>query len=223
MISNIILIGAGGLSTHLIHSLTNIANVHIFDGDKYEEKNISRQHYANGNIGKNKAEVMAESVGAWSKNKVTYTPTYLRPEADCSGDLIIAAVDNHDARITSKYIADQLFIPMIMGMNEEYDPQSYLYLPQHAGTDLDPFVYGNILPDGRDPSASCTGEIMDDGNNVQTALANTVAAGFVLAILHSLMVTPEEHEAHITAKIIATNNTVWSKTFFQLQQDLANV
>jgi molybdopterin/thiamine biosynthesis adenylyltransferase len=218
-INKITLIGAGGLSTHLIHSLTNIAPVHIFDGDKYEEKNITRQHFAQGNIGKNKAEVMADSVNAWAKHPVTFTPTYLTPAAVCDGDIIIAAVDNHDARLTAKEIANSLYIPLIMGMNEEYDPQAYLYLPKYAESCCDPFKYAEILPDGRDPSASCTGEIVDTGNNVQTALANTVAAGFVLAILHSLMVTPEEHEEHITAKVIGTNNTIWTKTFYQLEQE----
>ena len=221
--TRIILIGAGGLTTHLIHALTNIAPVHIFDGDKYEEKNITRQHYANGNIGKNKAEVIAETVAPWAKHEVTFDPTYLNEKSICEGDLLIVAVDNNDARLTAKQFSDHLYVPMIMGMNEDYYPQAYLYLPKFKDSLLDPFVYANIKPDGRDPSRACTGEIGESAEaNVQTALANTVAAGFVLAILHSLMNTSFEHEEHVTAKVIGNNNTIFTKTLYQLEQDSQN-
>lgn len=215
------MVGAGGTATHLITALVGIGSVCVFDGDKYEQKNISRQHFAAGNIGKFKAQAMVESVNTWAKHKATAVNSYVTSMSDCEGDVIIAVVDNNDARLACKELANKLFIPLIMGMNEEYDPQAYLYLPHSKGTKTDPFVYADIKSDGRDPSRSCTGELdeKEDENNVQTSLANTVAAGFVLAILHSLMVTPEEHAEHVCAKVLGNNNSTYTRTFKQIENE----
>ncbi len=212
----IALIGAGGLSTHIVAALAGAYNLVIIDGDKYEEKNIQRQNFAEGNIGKNKADVLKTRLSTWSKHKVESIPLYLTQAS--SGlhdvDIIVAAVDNNDARLTAQYWADKLYVPLIMGVNEEYDPQAYLYLPGYKGTKADPFIFAGITPDGRDPSKSCTGEMTDDDKNVQTALANTVAGGFVLHILHSLEAAPES--IYATAKVIANNNSIHSRTVDQL-------
>jgi molybdopterin/thiamine biosynthesis adenylyltransferase len=214
----IILVGAGGLSTHLVHSLTNIGDLHIFDGDKYEKKNITRQHHANNNIGKNKAEVLAKHL-SWSKNKVEFTPHYFDSSSACEGDILIAAVDNNDARLYCRDVAERMYIPLIMGMNEEYDPQAYLYSPSYKCEKTNPFIYASIAADGRDPSKSCTGELSGESND-QTALANTVAAGFVLAILNSVLNNYEDFREHTMAKIIGTNNAVYSRTLKQLEEDV---
>lgn len=85
-------IGAGGtggwfipklikiLNTAISKSMINSANVIVIDGDEVEEKNLLRQNFIRQDIGKNKAEVMANrySMVADTKVSISYVDKYLK-------------------------------------------------------------------------------------------------------------------------------------------------
>ncbi|DAB35998.1 MAG TPA: thiamine biosynthesis protein ThiF [Sulfurospirillum cavolei] len=61
--SNVLIVGCGGLGGFVAELLTRIGvgNIHLFDGDVFEEHNLNRQIGATvPTLGKNKAQVLAE-------------------------------------------------------------------------------------------------------------------------------------------------------------------
>ena len=66
---SLIVVGAGGTGTYFLKEVSRylaaadrekIARMLIVDGDTVERKNLSRQAFTSDDIGRNKAEVMAE-------------------------------------------------------------------------------------------------------------------------------------------------------------------
>ena len=87
---SIIVIGAGGTGGYFIRDLAryistgsingfqlkDVSSLLIVDGDAVEEKNITRQNFIPVDIGRNKAEVMAERYGSAFGIKAGYIPQY---------------------------------------------------------------------------------------------------------------------------------------------------
>ncbi len=109
-IETVVFVGAGGTggyiipaAMHVLNSLPivkkELINIYIVDMDVVEEKNILRQNFTYADIGKYKAEVMAQRYGALYNLNVYYVTKPLDAEMLCGlplGDrgLIIDAVDN---------------------------------------------------------------------------------------------------------------------------------
>lgn len=110
----IIVIGAGGTGGYLIRDLTRFIysiekrlltppkiSLTIFDGDEVEEKNILRQNFTPGDIGKNKAEVMASRHMRVFGTNISYVPSMFSSKdlSNYKGKVIvIGCVDNNAAR-----------------------------------------------------------------------------------------------------------------------------
>ena len=80
----IILIGAGGTGGYIAPHLYRIAfasgctaRIIIADGDIVEEKNLIRQNFAACDIGKNKAQVMAERYAGTFGIETEYIPDFI--------------------------------------------------------------------------------------------------------------------------------------------------
>lgn len=70
-ISSVYVIGCGGNGSHLVPDLARFlstlekpVSLTLIDGDTVEEKNLIRQHFIRADIGRNKAEVLAQRYGA---------------------------------------------------------------------------------------------------------------------------------------------------------------
>ena len=88
----VMIIGAGGIGSHLISFLDRIGiyDITVFDDDKVEQKNLTYQNFSEAHIGMNKAEVFAN---------VKSEPYQVLVEKQLTGyDLVVCCVDNLAAR-----------------------------------------------------------------------------------------------------------------------------
>ena len=189
MKSNIYIIGAGGVGSWLAPSLallTSPQQITVIDADVLEEKNLDRQLFTERDLGRSKAEALAERYKCLS-----------RAEWFCEGlmqfdedDWIIACVDNHMARRAALGECDRHGCRAIFAANETNSAEAYYYQPDWKGSAVDPRVYfPDILTDrSNDPrqrSIGCTGEAQQ--NNPQLVTSNSLAAslaGHLFALWH---------------------------------------
>ena len=122
----VVMLGAGGTGGHiaphlyrLLYALDRPVRYFICDGDVVEEKNLVRQNFIFGDIGENKAQVLAERYSAVFGLETEYIPDFiedeirlkelLKPEEWRSGYypnhvevtelvILIGAVDNNKSR-----------------------------------------------------------------------------------------------------------------------------
>lgn len=178
MNSNIYLIGCGGVGSWLAPALTLLTSpsaVIVMDADKLEEKNLDRQLFSANDIGRSKAEALAE------RYKCGY-----RDEWFCDGlikfsanDWIISCVDNHRARRAALNECDRYGCRGLFAANETHSAEAYYYQREWRDGPLDPRkYYPDILTDhSNDPrarAAGCTGEAQKD--NPQLVTSNSLAA-----------------------------------------------
>ncbi len=84
----IVMIGAGGTGGHiaphiyrLLHTLDRPCRFLIIDGDIVEEKNLVRQNFIAADLGRGKAQVLAERYSAAFGMECEYIPEYMEDEA----------------------------------------------------------------------------------------------------------------------------------------------
>jgi len=111
---DILVIGCGGTGAFVIAHLARFLsvfndnrvrrpNLYIADGDIVEEKNLIRQHFIARDIGRNKAEVLAERYAAAFGIQINIIPSNIEkaqdfPRFSRSSNLIIGCVDNNASR-----------------------------------------------------------------------------------------------------------------------------
>lgn len=110
---NIIVVGVGGTGSHLVSFLAQLignnqdyANKHkiiLIDGDIVEEKNLKTQKFLQEDIGKSKAEALADRYSSVFKLDIQYMDRYLTDETDLKNiitrnTIIVSCVDNNKAR-----------------------------------------------------------------------------------------------------------------------------
>ena len=83
----IIMLGAGGTGGHiaphlyrLLHTLDRYTKVIVCDGDIVEEKNLVRQNFIAADLGRNKAQVLAERYASAFGLEVSYIPEFIESE-----------------------------------------------------------------------------------------------------------------------------------------------
>jgi hypothetical protein len=172
------IIGCGGVGSAIVPSfclLKTPADITLIDGDTIEERNLNRQMFDAGQVGKNKAEALAGKYGC------RFVPDWfsrgrLRHERK---DWLICLVDNHRARLEALEVCDEVGCQAIIAANETHSSEAYYYRRAWQGTPRDPRVYyPEIKTDTRgDPRAAsigCTGEAQE--RNRQLVSANFMAA-----------------------------------------------
>lgn len=111
---NIIVIGCGGTGGNFIkelgrfffqNALHNSCEITLVDGDVVEKGNIARQPFLKGDVGRNKAEVMAEILQETFELNCYFYPNYINHVTDLKKFekknammILIACVDNHACR-----------------------------------------------------------------------------------------------------------------------------
>ncbi len=111
----LIVVGSGGTGTYFLKEISrylsskkrdNISSMYIIDGDIIERKNLSRQAFIDDDIGRYKAEVMAEVLDDQFGLKWQAVAEYLFEEKqlECLVEnstipVIIGCVDNHGCRL----------------------------------------------------------------------------------------------------------------------------
>lgn len=102
----IAVIGCGGIGSYFIRGLSelikkdisgldrvNVMGIDLFDNDIVEEKNLSYQNFDIEDLGRNKAEVMADRTGYKAIPEKIEIPEQVQDY-----DLVILAVDNNEVR-----------------------------------------------------------------------------------------------------------------------------
>jgi len=144
--NHFLVIGAGGIGYHLVEPLVRFLNyqqtewcVTVVDGDTVETGNLSRQHVSSA-VGRNKAEVLAETVNQRidPKNPVQFIARFLSPGTVVdsrfsslikSGVTFFVCVDNNATRVFVEQLCCSLnSAAMISGGNDEYRGQAQLFV-----------------------------------------------------------------------------------------------
>lgn len=122
----IIQVGCGGTGSYIVPAIcqyisTSIhkdtAEIILVDGDIVEQKNLVRQRFIAQDLGRNKAEVLAERYSSAFGVNIKSLAEYLDPEkhasvlSDNNGapTIVIGAVDNHNARLKIASIVSNLY------------------------------------------------------------------------------------------------------------------
>jgi molybdopterin/thiamine biosynthesis adenylyltransferase len=175
------LIGAGGVGSWLIRPAMKLfpKGWLIMDGDSFEEKNAARQLFPADQVGRNKAEVLAEKHRTEFRNEY-FSFGKLEFENE---DLIWCAVDNHSARKEILDSCDMFGCRTVMGSNERTSASAFWYDPEWKGTTKDPRIrYPEINTDHRfDPRAREIGCVIEIAQgDTQLVSVNHCAASLML-------------------------------------------
>ncbi|MGB2185060.1 MAG: ThiF family adenylyltransferase [Akkermansiaceae bacterium] len=206
-IERITLIGAGGTGSMILPAIAPTHDVTIYDGDDYEEKNVTRQIFANESVGKNKAVVLADIFNR-GPSRVVGVPSYARGNESLDTDLILCCVDNNDGRKAAKALANEHDVPLIVCGNEAWEPMAWLYMPCMEYTNLDPYVRWNLanLTEGRQETCSGMQAIAE---TPQLPEANYCAGSQALHIMHSL--TTCKKADNYLAEVQSTPWPIWTQ------------
>jgi hypothetical protein len=201
---NLLLIGAGGAAHNAYVPIIQlirkrVKGVQLFDGDKFEKRNISRQALALGGFGLNKAVVMADWLQKATAITVVPEPRYFFH--GCGNmqlqmnDCIIVMADNHRARREARDLADAAGCWLISCACENSSGEAWAYHRDNKGTPLDPFIMFPELEteDGDDPikADGCMSEAALD-KNPQTPYGNMLSAAMAVWLFNNVVL----HEKH---------------------------
>ena len=187
-----LIIGAGGVASYLLPVLIKAFRpqaLTIVDKDRLEERNLDRQMFSPEEVGSYKADALIRSLMLHEETvrmktvPEWFSPELVLPDSIVDVDCIICVADNHQARHDALNRADELRIPCVIGGNEYFDSEAYIYYPRWKGKLGDPRVrHPELLtPDHNDSPLSCTG-IVQQGTP-QLAIANFSCAAKILQLL----------------------------------------
>ena len=214
----IIMLGAGGTGGHiaphlyrLLHTLDRPVKVIIADGDIVEEKNLVRQNFISSDLGRNKAQVLAERYATAFGMEVQYIPDFIENEIRLTEltktdsyqtgsynhyrreyglSILIGCVDNNKSR----RICHQVFeksdnLVYIDSGNGEYTGQIVCGIRRKGRTYYKPIgdLYPDVLLDtDKFPTElSCTEAAV---SAPQSIVANIMAATAVVSYIYNILV-----------------------------------
>ena len=213
----ITMLGAGGtggyIAPHLyrlLHTLDRFVEVTIADGDIVEEKNLVRQNFIASDLGRNKAQVLAERYASAFGMEAQYIPEFIESEERLSKlvepdtypswlypekrpeelSILIGAVDNNRSRQLCHQVfkkADDLIY--IDSGNGEYTGQVVCGIRRKGRTYYKPVgdVYPDILEktDKFPTELSCAEAAI---SAPQSITANIMAATAVISYIYNILV-----------------------------------
>ncbi len=213
----IIMLGAGGTGGHiaphlyrLLHTLDRPVEAIIADGDIVEEKNLVRQNFIASDLGRNKAQVLAERYASAFGMEAKYIPEFVesadrlselvRPVRYTAGpypypqseglSILIGAVDNN----RSRHLCHQVFqksdnLIYIDSGNGEYTGQVVCGIRRKGRTYYKPVgeVYPDVLEDtDKFPTElSCAEASL---SAPQSIVANIMAATAVVSYIYNILI-----------------------------------
>ena len=205
----IIMLGAGGTGGHiaphlyrLLYTLPRPVKAVIADGDIVEQKNLVRQNFISADLGRNKAQTLAERYATAFGMEARYIPDFIEdedrliklitPERYFQGEfsILIGAVDNNKSR----RLCHQVFtkannLIYIDSGNGEYTGQVVCGVRRNGRTYYKPVgeTYPDVLLDtDKFPSElSCAQAAV---SAPQSIAANIMAAAAVVSYLYNILV-----------------------------------
>lgn len=213
----IIMLGAGGTGGHaaphlyrLLHTLERPVKIIIADGDIVEQKNLVRQNFISADLGRNKAQVLAERYASAFGMEVQYIPEFIenedrlaeliKPDMYSPGayscqhleghSILIGAVDNN----RSRQLCHQVFqktdnLIYIDSGNGEFTGQVVCGIRRKGKTYYKPIgeTYPDVLDDtDKFPTQlSCAEAAL---SAPQSIAANIMAATAVVSYLYNILV-----------------------------------
>ncbi len=207
----IVMLGAGGTGGHiaphlyrLLHALERPVEVIIADGDIVEEKNLVRQNFISCDLGRNKAQVLAERYASAFGMEIQYIPDFVETEEKLTALLkprfsyatpetliiLIGAVDNNKSRQLCHNVfnkSDNLIY--IDSGNGEFTGQVVCGIRRKGKTYYKPVgeVYPDILEDtDKFPTELSCAEASVSAP--QSIAANIMAATAVVSYIYNILV-----------------------------------
>jgi PRTRC genetic system ThiF family protein len=213
----IIMLGAGGTGGHiaphlyrLLHALDRPVRIVVADGDIIEEKNLVRQNFIAADLGRNKAQVLAERYSSAFGMETLYIPEFVeseeklaelvKPDSYLTGSyssqrtdglsILIGAVDNNRSRQLCHAVfkqADNLIY--IDSGNGEYTGQVVCGIRRNGRTYYKPIgdLYPDVLADSdKFPTELSCAEAAVSAP--QSIVANIMAATAVVSYLYNILV-----------------------------------
>lgn len=227
----IILLGAGGtggyIAPHLcrlVHTLDRTVKVIIADGDIVEQKNIVRQNFICSDLGRNKAQVLAERYTSAFGSEVYYIPEFIESESKLLELLksqklviLIGAVDNNKSRQLCHNVFQKLDdIIYIDSGNGQYTGQVVCGIRHDGKTYYKPVaeVYTDILEntDKFPTELSCAKASI---SAPQSIVANIMAATAVISYIYNILVLGMIEVERIT---FSTKTVNMKPVFYQKQK-----
>ena len=212
MKTTIYVIGTGGVGSWLAPSLallTSPQQLVLIDADILEEKNLDRQLFKPEDLGRSKAEALAERYGCNHIN-AWFSEGLMEFNED---DWLIVCVDNHMARKAALSVCDRYGTLAIFAANEQWSSEAYFYQRDWRDTALDPRkYYPDILTDrSNDPRSrtiGCTGEAQKETPQLVTANSLAAAlAGQLFAVWHLHAPTVKKNTHHNLPFLMRVNRT----------------
>jgi len=236
----ITMLGAGGTGGHaaphmyrLLHTLERPVKIVIADGDFVEEKNLVRQNFISADLGRNKAQVLAERYAAAFGLEAQYIPNFIenedrlteliKPESYSPGpytyqlleglSILIGAVDNNRSRQLCHKVfnnADDLIY--IDSGNGEYTGQVVCGIRRKGRTYYKPIgeIYPDVLLDtDKFPTELSCAEAAVSAP--QSIVANIMAAASIVSYLYNILVLGS----------IETRSVTFSTKTVNLKPDIA--
>ena len=223
----IIMLGAGGTGGHvapnlyrLLHSLERYTKVIVCDGDIVEPKNLVRQNFISADLGRNKAQVLAERYALAFGLEVSYIPEFIededvlvelvKPDTYQAGpysykkeeglSILIGCVDNNQSRKLCHQVfkaADNLIY--IDSGNGEYSGQVVCGIRRSGRTYYKPMgdVYPDVLleTDKFPTQLSCAEAAI---SAPQSIVANIMAGTAIVSYLYNILVLGSIKTRYVT-------------------------
>jgi molybdopterin/thiamine biosynthesis adenylyltransferase len=194
MSKNVIIVGLGGIGSHLLRTLLMYINsredreefvITLADGDKYEENNANRQDFIAAMVGMNKADAQRLRCSKnYPKLNIAVVDTFIGPknvaEIIPEGSVVLSCVDNNFCRaVLSKRVQELNNGVLISGGNELEDGNVQVF-ERHNGVNLGMTIeerHLEILEDttGDRSEMSCE-ELSNLPSGGQVMFANNAAA-----------------------------------------------
>lgn len=128
-------VGAGALGNEIIKNLAwlGFGSITIVDYDIVEFSNVSRGLFEKEDVGRNKAEVLAEKMGKNSPYvEIKGIPARVEEcdEEQLKYDVILSALDNMPTRVWLASLCFKHSIPLVDGGIKEFQGRVQTYLPE---------------------------------------------------------------------------------------------
>lgn len=202
------IVGCGGVGSWLAPSLcllTSPKQIVLHDGDVLEPKNLNRQLFTLHDIGRNKAEALADKYGCGAEGKYFAAGNHEFLE----DDWIICCADNNPARMNCIMQTDNSACHLIVAANEKTSAEAYYHDPDTDGIphplDYYPEIETDHANDPRAAAIGCTGEAQQQ--TPQLVSANFMAASLAqwLFVLWAIEVPKLDPQSitHLPYKLVA--------------------
>ena len=216
----IIMIGAGGTGGHiaphlyrLLYALDRPVRVIIADGDIVEPKNLVRQNFIAADLGRNKAQVLAERYASAFGMEIEYIPEFIESKTRlanlvmptqgfynrqlCKYDrelvILIGAVDNNRSRrLCHSVFKESDNLVYIDSGNGEYTGQVVCGIKRSGRMYYKPI--GDVYPDVLEITDKFPTQLSCAEASVsapQSIVANVMAATIVVSYIYNILVCGE--------------------------------